>query len=89
MTSLEDRERLEDEQDQLTKKIRAINATIQTGGPQLARDDKRTAVKGTIDRAIAMIGKTTRCDELARHLANMIETGTTCIYKGDHDWLTE
>lgn len=89
MTSLKDRERLEDEQDQLTKKIRAINATIQTGGPQLARDDKRTAVKGTIDRAITMIGKTTRCDELARHLANMIETGTTCIYKGDHDWLTE
>jgi hypothetical protein len=86
---LETRDELRVEQAKLTKAIREISATIRTGGPQLARDDKRTAVKGTIDRAITMIGKTTRCDELARHLANMIETGTTCIYKGDHDWLTE
>ena len=88
-TPLETRDELQVEQAKLTKAIREISATIQTGGPQLARDDKRTAVKGTIDRAIAMIGKTTRCDELARHLTNMIETGTTCIYKGDHVWLTE
>lgn len=88
-TPLETRDELQVEQAKLTKAIREIGATMKIGGPQVARDDKRTAVKGTIDRAIAMIGKTTRCDELARHLTNMIETGTTCIYKGDHDWLTE
>lgn len=88
-TTLETRDKLQVEQSKLTKAIKEINATIKMGGPQLPRKDKRTAVKGTIDRAIAMIGQTTCCDDLALHLSNMIDTGTTCIYKGDHDWLTE
>jgi len=87
-TPLDERERLEDEHDKLVRSLKACHATKGAGGPEIGRADKRTAVKNSIDRAMAAIKKATQCDDLVRHLRNNIDTGRTCIYRGGHDWLT-